>query len=89
MRWKRQKNSITKERKSGVVTTKQTVVRISSVTRKYESRKKNMVGRKNDVACTIAQIIQIKNALSRRVAVNVKTILLLMVEIAKNMKPML
>ena len=44
---------------------------------------------KNSVACTIAQVIQIKNAFSRRVAVNVRTVLLLMVEIEKNMKPML
>ena len=50
-----------------------------------------MKGRKNEVACTIARVIQIKNAFSRRMAVNVRTVplLLLMVEIAKNMKTML
>ena len=35
-----------------------------------------MEGRKNGVACTIARrVIQIKNAFSRRVAVNVRTVL--------------
>ena len=48
-----------------------------------------MEGRKNGVACTIARVIQIKNAFSRIVAVNISTVLLLMVEIVKNMKPML
>ena len=48
-----------------------------------------MERRKNDVACTIARVIQIKSALSRRVAVNVRTVILLMVEVAKNMKAML
>ena len=46
-------------------------------------------GRKNDVTCTIARVIQIKNTFSRRVAVIIRTVLLFMVEIAKNMKPML
>ena len=48
-----------------------------------------MKGRKNGVACTIARVIQIKNGFSRRAAVNVRTVLLLMVEIAKNIKTML
>ena len=41
---------------------------------------------KNGVACTIARVIQIQNVFSREVAVNVRTVLLLMIEIAKNMK---
>ena len=45
--------------------------------------------RKNGVACTIARVIRIKNVFRRGVAVNVRTELLLMVEIAKNMKSML
>ena len=74
--------------KSGVVTIKQTVIRISSVTSRWESRKFSKIeARKNGVACTIARVIQIKNVFSRRVTVNVRTALLLMV--AKNMKPML
>ena len=48
-----------------------------------------MEGRKNGVACTIVRVIQIKNAFSRRVAVNVRTVLLLVVKIAENMKPLL
>ena len=48
-----------------------------------------MEGRKNHVACILARVIQIKNDLSRRVAVNVRTVLMLVVKIAKNMKPML
>ena len=91
MSWKNQENSIMRERKS-VVTIKQTVIRIiSSATSKWESRKNSkMEGGKNGVACTIARVIQIKNAFSRRrVAVNVRTVLLLMVEIAKNIKPIL
>ena len=63
-------NSIMRERKSGVVTIKQAVIRISSVTSKCESRKKlKMEGRKNGVACTTARVVQIKNVFSRRVAV--------------------
>ena len=46
-----------------------------------------MGSRKNGVACTTARVIQKKNAISRRVAVNVRTVLLLlMVEIAKQLK---
>ena len=41
---------------------------------------------KNGVAYTRVRVIQINNVFSREVAVNVRTILLLMVEIAKNMK---
>ena len=48
-----------------------------------------MEGKKNGAAWTIARVIHIKNAFSRRVAVNVRAVLLLMVEIAKNMKPVL
>ena len=45
---------------------------------------------KNGIACTIARVISIKNAFKKRVAVNVRTfILLLMTEIVKNMKPWL
>ena len=44
---------------------------------------------KKGVTCTIARVIQLNNAFSRRVAVNVKIVLLLMVEIAKNVKPIL
>ena len=59
-------NSIMRERKSGVVTIKQTVIRISSVISKWGSPKKSkMEGRKNGVACTIARAVQIKNAFSR------------------------
>ena len=54
-----------------------------------KSKKTKMEVRKNGVACTIAPVIQIKNVFGRRVAVNVRIVLLLMVEIAKNMKPML
>ena len=79
-----------RERKGGVVTIEQTVIRISCVTSKWGSRKNSkMEGSKNGVACTIARVIQINNAFSRRVVVNVRTFLLLMVEIVKNMKPML
>ena len=50
MRWK--SREITRERKSGVVTIKQAVIRISSVTIRWERRKKSkMEGRKNGVAC--------------------------------------
>ena len=43
---------------------------------------------KNCVACTIARVIQIRNALSRRVAVNLRIVLLmLVVVIAKDMIP--
>ena len=48
-----------------------------------------MEGRKNGVACTIARVIQIKNAFRRRVEINVRTVLLLAVEMTKNIKPML
>ena len=48
-----------------------------------------MEGRKNGITCTIARVTQIENASNRRGAVNVSTVLMLMVEIAKNMKPML
>ena len=49
-----------------------------------------MEGRKNGVACTIARVVQIKNVLSRKGAVNVRTVvLLLMLKIAENMKPLL
>ena len=76
--------------KSGVVTIKQTVVRIRSVTSRWGSRKKSkMEIRKNNLVCTIARVIKIKNAFSRRVAVNVRIVLPLMVEIANYMKPML
>ena len=54
-----------------------------------KTKKIKMEGRKNGVACTIARVIQIKNVFSREVAVNARTVLLLMVEIAKNMKHML
>ena len=54
-----------------------------------ESKKIKNGSQKNDVACTIARVIQIKNVFSRGVAVDVRTVLLLMVEIAKNIKPML
>ena len=40
MRWKSRENSITRERKSGVVTIKQTVFPISSVAMRWGSRKK-------------------------------------------------
>ena len=41
----------------------------------------------NGVTCTIARVIRIKSVSSRRVVVNVRTVLLLlMVEIVKNMK---
>ena len=80
-----------RERKSSVDTTKLMVVWISSVSCEWKSRKSSrMEGRRNGIACTIARVIQIKNAFGRKVAVNVRTVLmLLMVEIAKNMKPML
>ena len=45
-----------------------------------------MEGRKNCVACTRVRFNQIKNVFSREVAVNVRIVLLLMVEKAKNMK---
>ena len=49
-----------------------------------------MGGRKNDlVACRIARIIQIENVFSREVAVNVRTVLLLLIKIAENIKPLL
>ena len=51
-----------------------------------KSEKSNIEDRKNGVVCTIAQTIQIKNAFSRRVGENVRAVLLLMVEKAKNMK---
>ena len=90
MRWKSRENSITGERKSDVVTIKQTVIRISSVTSRWKSRKNSkMEVRKNGVACTIARVIHIKNAVSRRVAVNIRTVLLLVVKIAENIKPLL
>ena len=90
MRWKSLENSITRERKSGVVAVKQTVIRISSVaSRKASKTKSKMEVIKNGIACTIARVIQIKNAFSRRVAVNARIVLLLVVKIAKNMKPLL
>ena len=70
--------------KSCVVTIKQAVIR------RWERRKQSKLeGRKNAVACTIARVIQIDNVFSRELAVNVRTVLLLMVEIAKNMKHIL
>ena len=39
-----------------------------------------MESRKNGVACTITRVIQINNAFSRRVAVNVTIVLLLVVD---------
>ena len=79
-----------RESKSGVVTIKHAAIRISSVTIRWTRRKKKkMEGRKNGVACTIARVIQIKNVFSREVAINVRTVLLLTVEIAKNMKHIL
>ena len=54
-----------------------------------KSKTPKMEGRKNGVACTIARVTKIKNTFSRRMTVNVRTVLLLMVEIAKNIKPML
>ena len=81
-----------RERKSGVDTIKLTVIRIRSVSSKLKSRKKSkMEGRKNGVACTKVRVIQIRNAFSRTMAVNVKTVLLLLltIKIAENMKPML
>ena len=90
MRWKNLETSILRERKSGVVTIEQTVIRTSSATSKWESRKiSKMEGRKSDVAYTIARFIQIKHAFSRRVAINVRKVLFLLVEIVKNMKMML
>ena len=58
---------------------------------RWERRKKSkMGGRKNGlVACRIARIIQIENVFSREVAVNVRTVLLLMIKIAENIKPLL
>ena len=50
-----------------------------------------MEGRKNDIACTIVRVIQINNAFSIKAAVNVRTVLPLMVKtvkIAKNIKPL-
>ena len=83
---------ITRERKSGVVTIKQAVIRISSVTIRSQKDGKNQKWKaekiKNGVACTIARVIQIKNVFSRGIVVNVRTVLLLMVEIAENMKPL-
>ena len=85
MKWK--SHEIRRERKSGVVTIKQAVIRTSSVTIRWERRRKaKMEGRKNGEACTRVRVIQIKNVFSREVAVNVRTVLLLMVEIAKNTK---
>ena len=80
-----------RERESGVDATKPMAIRISSVSSKGKSRKiSKMEGRKNGAAYTIPQVIQIKNAFRRGVAVNVRTVLLLlMVEIVKNMEPML
>ena len=54
-----------------------------------KTEEKKMKGRKNGVACTIARVIQIKNVFSREVAINVRTVLLLTVEITKNMKHIL
>ena len=88
MRWK--SREITKEIKSCLVTIKQAVIRISSVIIRWERGKKTKLeGRKNGVACTVARVIQINNVFSRELAVDVRTVLLLMVEIAKNMKHML
>ena len=70
-----------RKRMSGVDTIKLKVIRIRSVSSKWKRRKKTkMEGRKNGVAYTIARVIQIKNTLSRRVAVNVKTVLLLLIK---------
>ena len=63
-------------KKSGIVAIKQTVIRISSVTSKCRKISKTE-GRKNSVACTIARDIQIKNAFSKRVAVNARTVLIM------------
>ena len=85
MKWK--SHEIRRERKSGVVTIKQAVIRTSSVTIRWERRRKSKIkGRTNGEACTRVRVIQIKNVFSREVTVNVRTVLLLMVEIAKNMK---
>ena len=43
MRWKSLENSIMREIKSGVVTIKQTVIRISSVTRKHRTSTINII----------------------------------------------
>ena len=76
-----------RERKSGAVTIKQVVIRISSVTIRWKKReKKKMGGRKNGVACTIAPIILTKNVSSREARVTVWTV---MEELAEKMKPSL
>ena len=63
----------THERKSGVDTIKLTVIPVSSVSNNWKSRiDSEMESGKNDLACTIVRVIQIKNTFSRRVAVNVR-----------------
>ena len=48
MRWKSRENSITTDRKSGVVPIKQAVIRISSVAIRWKSRTKNKSGRQKE-----------------------------------------
>ena len=66
MRWK--SREIMREILSGVVTIKQPVIRIGSVTIRWESwkTKTKMEGRKNCVACTIARVIQIKECFQQK-----------------------
>ena len=81
-----------RERKNGVVTIEQTVIRISSVTSRCENRKienfKNGRQTKWRSVHNNNTTHSNQNAFGKRVTVNVRTVLLL-VKIAKNMKPLL
>ena len=65
--------------------------RIEDCYQQMEKKKKKsrMENRKNGVACTIALVIQMRNTSSRRVAISVRIVLLLMIVIPENMKTVL
>ena len=62
---------------------------IRIITSRRKSQENLKMEDRNGVAFTVAVIIRTKNGASRRVAVNVRTVLLLMVKMVENMKPML
>ena len=89
-RWKSQE--IQQSKKIDVATITLAVIRIRSDSSSDEKVRKisKMEDRKNVAGCTIALVIQARNIIGRRVAVNVRTVLLLsMGKTVKNIKPML
>ena len=79
-----------REKKSGVATITVVVIRVRIISSRWKSQENStMKDRTNYAAFTIPLIIQTRNVTSRRLTVNVRTVLFLMVKIVENIKPVL